>query len=123
MSEEIIEPSEIIIEKNGTVREKTSPVNPWVRFLARVFDYSLFIFFVSMVRYFLKGAPFSSHYESFIPLPFFAWIPLEALLLSTWGITPGKFFLRIKLSLRRPGKLDYMSALKRSFDVWFRGVF
>lgn len=122
MSEEIIEPSEIIIEKNGTVRETRLPANPWIRFLARFFDYSLFILFVSMFRYFFKLLPFSSYYDSFIPVIFFAWIPVEALFLSTLGTTPGKFFLKVKISLKRPGKFNYMSAVKRSFDVWFRGL-
>lgn len=122
MSEEIIEPSEIIIEKNGTVRETTTHVSPWIRFLARFFDYSLFIFLLGATRYLITGTISLAQYESFIPVQFFAWIPIEALLLSTWGTTPGKFFLKTKLIPRRRGKLDYMAALKRSFNVWFRGL-
>lgn len=122
MSEEIIEPSEIIIEKNGTVRETATHVSPWIRFLARFFDYALFIFLLGAVRYLITGTPSLAQYESFVPIPFFCWIPIEALFLSTWGTTPGKFFLRTKLIPRRRGKLEYKIALRRSFNVWFRGL-
>jgi len=122
VSEEIIEPSEIIIEKNGTVKEKTSHVNPWVRFLARFLDYSLFILFLSGIRYLVKGTFSLNEQDSFIPIHFFAWIPIESLFLSTWGTTPGKFFLRTKISTSYQGKLNYMSALMRSFNVWLRGI-
>lgn len=122
MSEEILEPSEIIIEKNGTIKEQISHVNPWIRFLARFFDYSLFILALSSVRYCFTGSVSLDEYKSFIPIPFFSWIVVEAFLLSTWGTTPGKFFLKTKISSRRFAKLDFMSALRRSFNVWFRGI-
>ena len=122
MSEKILEPSEIIIEKDGTIKEQGIKKNPWLRFLARFFDYALFIFLMVSVRYILNGKIALPLDQSFIPIPFFAWIPVEALLLSVWGTTPGKFLLRITLTLKRRGKFDYMTALKRSFNVWFRGL-
>jgi len=121
VSDQIIEPSEIIIEQDGTEKETISHVNPKIRFLARFFDYALFIFFLATVRYFITGSTDVIRHESFIPIQFFIWIPLEALLLYVWGTTPGKFFLKTKIIPKKRIKLDYMSALKRSFNVWFRG--
>ncbi|MES2273740.1 MAG: RDD family protein [Chlamydiota bacterium] len=117
-----IEPSEIIIEKTGAPREEISHVNPWIRFIARFFDYSLFFCALWGLRQLFHGQfPFGK-YEYFIPFEFFVWIPFEAILLSTLGTTPGKFFLRTKLRQGRKGRLEFTTALRRSFSVWFRGL-
>jgi hypothetical protein len=116
MDERVIEPSEIIVEGGKTApRENASHVNPWIRCLARFFDYSLFFLVLLQI-------PFVNNYERLIPFEYFVWIPIEALLLSTWGTTPGKFFLKTKLKAGKRQKLDFMSALRRSFAVWFRGM-
>ena len=48
--------------------------------------------------------------------------PIEALFLCTWGITPGKYFLRMQFRQGRRAKLDFITALRRSVNVWFRGL-
>jgi hypothetical protein len=122
MDDRVIEPSEIIIDHQGLPKENASRVNPWIRFLARFFDYSLFFLLLWAIRTFLPGHYPLGKFEHLIPFEFFVWIPIEALLLSTWGTTPGKFFLRTALKQGRKGRLDYLTALKRSFNVWFRGL-
>ena len=47
---------------------------------------------------------------------------MEALFLKIWGKTPGKAFFRIELKQGRRVRLSYATALKRSFNVWFRGL-
>lgn len=43
------------------------------------------------------------------------WIPLEALLLSTWGFTPGKWLFNIRIAhAEHASKLRFSQALKRS---------
>lgn len=122
MSEKVIEPSEIIIEQRNKPQENISKVNPWIRFLARGIDYSLFFLFLAFLQWMFREHVGLARYEHWIPFEFFVWIPIEALFLSTWGKTPGKFFLRTRLKQGKRGKLDYMTALKRSFSVWFRGL-
>ena len=122
MGDKVIDPSEIIIDKAGTVKEDSFHANPWVRLLARFFDYGWFFLLLWAGRYFLHGhLPFGK-FESFIPFEFFVWIPVEAILLTLWGSTPGKYFLKIKLRQGRRFKLNFRTAIKRSFNVWLRGL-
>jgi uncharacterized RDD family membrane protein YckC len=122
MGEKIVEPSEIIIDRQGLPKDKVSHINPQIRLLARFFDYSLFLFVLWGLRLLMGGSFPLGLFEYLIPFEFFAWIPIEAFLLSTWGTTPGKFLLRTKISQGRKSKLDFKTALKRSFNVWFRGL-
>ncbi len=123
MTDKVIEPSEIIVEqRERQPRENITHVNPWIRFLARYVDYSLFFLVLLLSRKWLHGELPLGHYEYFIPFEFFVWIPVEALLLSLWGTTPGKFFLKTRLKAGKRGKLEWICALRRSFSVWFRGL-
>ncbi len=122
MKEKIIEPSEIIIDRHGLPKDQISRVNPQIRFIARFFDYSLFLLVLLFFQILFKASfPFGL-FEYLIPFEFVCWIPIEALLLSTWGTTPGKFLLKTKLQQGRKAKLDFFTALKRSYHVWFRGL-
>ncbi len=110
-----IEPSEILIGDDGTVRDKPIEANPWLRFLARAFDYSLFFSFLWAIS--------AGKIEStLVPLEYFLWIPVEAAFLRWLGTTPGKWVLGIQLRQGRLPRLDYPTALRRSFNVWFRGL-
>lgn len=122
MKERVIEPSEIIIDGQSKPKENITHVNPWIRFLARFFDYSLFFLLLLSTRKLFHGQLPFGKYEHFIPFEFFVWIPIETILLATWGTTPGKFFLRTKIKAGKKGKLDFITALRRSFAVWVRGM-
>lgn len=52
----------------------------------------------------------------------FVWIFIEALLLSTWGNTPGKWLLKTTLRDSAGQKLAFHSGLRRSFSVWWKGL-
>lgn len=118
----VIEPSEIIVEQTNKPKGNSTHANPWIRFLARFFDYSLFFLLLLSSRKLFHGHLPLGQYEHLVPFEFFVWIPIEALLLSAWGSTPGKFFLRTTLRRGKKKRLDYMSALRRAFSVWFRGL-
>lgn len=117
-----IEPSEILFSREGLPKEKTAHINPQIRFLARFFDYAVFFLVLWGLHQGVGGKFFLSFFDHLIPLEFFSWIPFEALLLITWGSTPGKFLLRTKLAHGRKKKLEFSTAIKRSFNVWFRGL-
>lgn len=123
MDDRVIEPSEILVEGGSRPKGEPERANPWLRFLGRFFDYALFFLLLMGLRKFFHGTfPFGK-YERLVPFEFFVWIPFEALLLSTLGTTPGKFLLGTQL--KAPGrrqKLEFVSALRRSLSVWFRGL-
>jgi len=52
----------------------------------------------------------------------FVWLFLEALLLSTWGTTPGKWLFKTWVADAMGNRLSFMDALSRSFSVWFMGL-
>lgn len=114
---EAIDPSEIITGE--APRPKPSVVNPWVRFTARLFDYALFFFLVSLVAGRAASVP---PFEHWVPLEYLAWVPLEALLLWTLGTTPGKWLLKVRLKRGFSKRIDFESALRRSFGVWVKGM-
>ena len=121
MSDHVIEPSEIIVEQDY-VRTRPARVNPWIRFLGRFLDYTMFFLVLLGLRKLLQGhLPFGP-FEKLVPFEFFVWIPVEALLLFTWGKTPGKWFLGTHLRFGRKDKPDFITALRRSVSVWFRGL-
>jgi hypothetical protein len=123
MDDRVIEPSEIIVEQGeNPTYEDISHVNPWIRCIARFFDYSFFCTLLWATRYFFHGEfPFSK-YEYFIPFEYFVWIPFEALLLCIFGTTPGKFVLGTEVRAQRSRKLSFSQAFHRSFAVWLRGM-
>jgi hypothetical protein len=122
MSEKIVEPSEILVDGDGTIRDEPIRANPWLRFIGRMFDYSLFFTALWALRKQFGGVLPFGEVESFIPFEYFVWMPIEAAFLFLIGTTPGKWVLGTDVRQGRKKKLDYLTALRRSFNVWFRGI-
>lgn len=125
-AKKIVEPSEILDGKRARNTGKTAhpSINPWYRFLARLLDYSVFIFLLSLLgKYvgFLSLLDTDNKYNYFSFFVFAAWIPIEAFLLSKWGKTLGKYILNISVEPLPHHRLDYSRAIKRSLLVWMRG--
>lgn len=120
MSNDAIEPSEIFTREHPR-SQLTRRMEVGYRFLARFFDYSIWLILLGLLRLWV-GHKFPTELSEYlIPFEFFTWIPVEAALLSTWGTTPGKFVFKIHLQQGRKKKLDFATALRRSAIVWFRG--
>ena len=51
----------------------------------------------------------------------FAWVFVEALLLSSFQTTPGKWLFKTKIALTSGSPINFSQALARSFKVWWRG--
>ncbi len=126
MKEKVIDPSEILIDaemdSEGTLHEKTEVANPWARFLARMFDYSIFFLALSGIRYLIRGPFFTDNMDTMIPIGYFLWIPVEALFLWAFKTTPGKFWFRVTIRQGRFDRLGYVTALNRAFKVLVRGL-
>lgn len=109
-------------------------VRPWVRYWARMIDnwlaFALFFFILIFVFAMLAVTDRLSpnlvaqlqELEVLFILPtLFVWVFCEALLLSTWGTTPGKWLLRVTVRDIEGKKPTFFAALKRSLGVWSRG--
>lgn len=97
--------------------------HPWIRYWARTIDTVIAAFGLAIVLAFLSPGAFSDD-ESGYALVFsalFVWIFVEAMMLATWGTTPGKALLRVRVAQNgQPPRFG--TALSRSFRVWFFGL-
>jgi len=96
-----------------------STIRPWSRLFARMVDhilYSLLLVFIIFV--------FNLYAEGFITyiLVFSTIIITEALLLSKWGYTPGKYLFAIQVRKLDSSKLSFQEAAKRTWRVLFEGL-
>jgi len=94
---------------------------PWIRFWARMVDYSLLYLVISLLSSYL-GFLFVPLQPIFGMLILFIWIFVETLLMISWGTTPGKWLLRITVKDEFHQKLNFSDALNRSFSVWWLGM-
>ena len=115
---DVIEPSEILTGESRRQGVKPAHVNPWLRLAARFFDYALFF---TLLRFAIGTPAALPPFEHWIPIEYFAWIPIEAVLLWSWGTTPGKWLLKTKLTPAEK-KFSFEKALRRSATVWFKGL-
>ena len=99
-------------------------IHPWQRVFARWLDYGLWsaiISFVYIVILRIRPLPgdFGSALITIAGMALF--IPVEALLLHTFGTTPGKFALGMHLESIQGGNLSWGEALRRSCNVYVQG--
>ena len=107
-------------------------VRPWLRYLARYIDIAVYgIILMMMVAIsavilgflgtnvsFLSTVPqlvFTVLYVIFLIL-------IESMVFSHWQTTLGKKFLKIKINKLDESKIAYSDALKRTVQVWFKGL-
>ncbi|HEY8910211.1 MAG TPA: RDD family protein [Desulfosporosinus sp.] len=96
-------------------------IRPWVRFWARMIDITV----VSMIVGLLVGIfiPHGLGWEQVsIVIRIISAILLESLLLSTWGMTPGKSLLQVYVRDPQGRKLNFSQAIKRSISAWAWGL-
>ena len=98
-------------------------MHPWHRWFARVWlDYALATFIGGVVLG--LAAPNSSLASSDYGLLWLAalcWLPVEALLLTVFGTTPGKYLLGMTVRRADGQLLTPTEALARSASVWAVG--
>jgi len=103
-------------------------IRPWVRLWARLTDYILFLFFLALIDSALESLKIINHsdFPSWFGVLseiafYFVFVFIEALMLSTFGTTPGKDFMKIRLRNNDGSLLSFSDALGRSLSVWIRG--
>lgn len=99
-------------------------IQPWPRHLARATD--IMLFGLSLSYGFIIIAP--EFYNNLLlsgliyPFHLFALIAIEALMLASWGTTPGKYLFAISVTDNDGNLLSLFSALSRSFQVYLKGT-
>lgn len=124
-----------VIDFRDVARTDAKPqvrqVRPWVRYWARMFDIYLWLlvaesaagaFAATLARPENLAAILMSINYFFIFGIFFLWVFVEALFLSSFGWTPGKWLFRITVHADGGGPPSYREALSRSILVWWRGL-
>jgi len=115
----------IVLEKKIVYPRETDTdyvrPRPWVRFWARMIDYSLFtlIFGLVLGSFHLTMMPLQPFFGILI---IFLWVFVETFLIATWGTTPGKWILNTYVRDQNHHRLSFSDALNRSFSVWWIGV-
>jgi uncharacterized RDD family membrane protein YckC len=100
-------------------------VRPWVRYWARGIDNICFFIIVVLLLVIFWPASLDYNDDSIAKVIglfiFFAWAFIEAILLATWGTTPGKALLRVSVRNSYGRKLSFSQALLRSMLVFVKG--
>lgn len=101
-------------------------IHPWRRFLARMLDYAWFdavIHFLIVVVFRVRPLPNGFLHVAITVMSGALFIPLEALMLSTWATTPGKYIFGIRIEAEEGGRLGFFKALLRAKSVYTNGLF
>lgn len=110
-------------EKHFYNEDEQYGVRPWVRFWARAID--LFLFGSLIVWAIASAFPwFYVTYGNQYIVPivvYLIWVFVEALLISKWGCTFGKWLLNTRVQNAEGSNLSYSKALKRAFLIFFYG--
>ena len=116
---------------------RTSEPRPWHRLAARMFDYSIWGLVLALLLSQLRalgvitdGIAYWLIHPLVAPtLVTATWMPIEALLITSVGTTPGKWLFGIYLQFsisdayaRRNTSAQLMRGMKRALRVWIEGV-
>lgn len=88
------------------------------RILARFCDYCLGFLGLGLISLFLPFF-YGPHFYYFLALAVpLLWVPIEAVLISRWGSTPGKALFGISIRNAAGEKLKFKESLKRALAPW-----
>jgi len=95
-------------------------LQPWIRFLARLFDTIIFLVLIFPDAEELISLREYSLFRIALFIPYL--ILIESVFLSTWGTTPGKWFFNVTVRNSTGQKLSFANAFGRSIKVWIKGM-
>jgi len=99
-----------------------SQIRPWPRWAARNLDFALFSFLVGLIEGLIPQSVLNIPDIALNILIGFFYVFVEPIMLCSWGTTPGKALLKIRLRQQNGSKLSYLQALERSALVWIKGL-
>ncbi|MDP4083316.1 MAG: RDD family protein [Bacillota bacterium] len=108
----------------STLQEYTFPKGrPLVRFIARMFDLSIFtLFFVTFISIFSPELITHSSKILLFILNLVIWVFMEPIILTIFGNTPGKALLNTKIRTVNGEFIDFFTAFKRSIFIIAAGM-
>jgi hypothetical protein len=116
---------------------RTSEPRPWHRLAARMFDYAIWGLVLALLLSQVRAMGFiPERWAHWLAHPLSApivislsWVPIEALLITAVGTTPGKWLFGIYLQFSisdayapRDTHAQLMRGISRAMRVWFQGV-
>jgi uncharacterized RDD family membrane protein YckC len=96
-------------------------IRPWVRYWARLMDLSLFYLLSGLVLGIIYPPALKINDMLLAIILLFVYAFVEPIMSTSWGTTPGKALLRVRLRKSNGKKPTYMEALGRSVSVWVGG--
>ncbi len=106
--------------KSKIVSSEVPQIRPWVRYWARMLDSITLSLILLILLKFLTPFKWNMQILGISIVPFILVI-IESILLSTWGTTPGKLILGVKVRTLDGNKLSYRQSLYRSGMVLILG--
>jgi len=110
-------------DKNRIKDELGCPqVRPWVRYWARLIDVIIFglVLGIFIGIFYPSALEMSENSLGIVMLLMYVFI--EPAMLASWGTTPGKAILKIRVRNSKGANLSYTEALTRSFKVYILGL-
>lgn len=104
----------------NTPRDVSVP-RPWIRYFARSIDTTLASLIIAIPVGIFSG-PTHDYPILLQMLVLVTWVPIESILISRFGSTPGKWLLSTRITQRSEEPISFQTALNRSFSVWWRGL-
>src|SRR5690348_2721117 len=103
--------------EDESITEKCGRIRPWVRYWARFID--IYLWFM-LVNFIIEISHLSINIPNIIVaiavglsvvlVIFMLWALIEAILLSKWGYTPGKWLLKATVTDKNGGRLTFEKA-------------
>ena len=119
----IDEPGPEIREQDDSVKAKSvAKARPWVRFFARMLDYIIFGWALTILSMLVGYPIFFLGSPILVAVLIFVWTFLEAGFVSGCATTPGKAILGVHIEKESGRKLSYGEGLSRSLSVWLLGM-
>jgi uncharacterized RDD family membrane protein YckC/predicted RNA-binding Zn-ribbon protein involved in translation (DUF1610 family) len=117
-------------EKFYEIGIKPEDIRPWVRYWARAIDIligsTIIGFTIGLIAVLISTEPYHAlrklNEYIFGIICLLIWIPIEALLLSTWGYTPGKWLFKVTIRDQHGNKLTFQEAINRAGSVTLAGM-
>lgn len=109
-------------EVDWSGHESSGPqARPWVRYWARTFDYLTFCTLVGAIGFNVLPQLSKINDTVFGIILLLLYIFIEPIFLCTFGTTPFKALLRVRIRNHDGSKPTYLQGLSRCFSVWIRG--
>jgi hypothetical protein len=116
-------PAVAIGQGGANIEDAGNPaLYPWRRWSARLVDFGCFcLAFGVFIEVSAPGTLTNANEVVLNAIMLALWVPVEAMVLSTFGTTPGKRMLGIRVANPDGTQLGLGQALNRSFQVWVMG--